>query len=378
MDSTGRVKRFVGSNDGVNETLTLQTNLVGNFQTGSFAHNALVGLDLDRDQEDRRFLSTNSSFEITTIDAFNPDYSGSPTRDELDFTSLNEDQRFNALGLYVQDQISVGDRWHLLLGGRYDVVNEVQEQFVADTTVTQDESAFSPRGGLVYQPTEFLSLYGSVSRSFVPNSGLRVDGSTIDPERGTQYETGVKTEWLDGQLSATLASYILRKTNVQMTDPNNPSFKVATGEAASRGVELDVSGQVVRGWQLIGSYAYTDTEILEDDNKELEGNQLKEAAEHSGSFWSTYELQSGILQGLKFGGGVFYVGERQGDRGNSFQLPSYTRIDATLSYGRNNWRVGLNLKNITDTEHVVATAGSFSKIEPGIPFTVIGTASVTF
>jgi len=382
-DSTETVSRFLGSNDAVNETFTLQTSLIGNFRTGALDHSVLAGIDLNRDQEDRTFQSTNSSFDITTINAFDPVYdNATPSRDELTFTSLDKEDEFDALGLYVQDRISIAERWHLLIGGRYDVVDQVSTRFAPDTTTStstlQNDHAFSPRGGLVYQPTAFLSLYGSVSRSFVPNGGTRVDGSTIDPERGTQYEAGVKSEWLDGQLSATIAGFVLQKTNIEMTDPDNTNFSVATGEAESRGVELDISGQVVSGWRLIGSYAYTDTEIVEDDNEELEGNTFPEAAEHSGSVWSTYELQDGALRGLKFGGGLFYVGEREGDRANSFQLPSYTRIDATLSYGRDNWRVGLNLKNLTDTEHVVATAGSFSKIHPGIPFTAMGTVSVTF
>lgn len=382
-DSTETVTRFLGSNDAVNETFTLQTSLIGNFRTGPLDHSVLAGIDLDRDQEDRTFDSTNSSFEITTINPFDPVYDdGTPSRGQLTFTALDKEDEFDALGLYVQDRISIAEQWHVLLGGRYDVVDQTSTQFDPDTTTStttlQNDHAFSPRGGLVYQPTEFVSLYGSISRSFVPNGGMRVDGSTIDPERGTQYEAGIKSEWLGGQLSATLAGYVLQKTNIQMTDPDNTNFSVATGKAESHGVELDVSGQVVRGWRLIGSYAYTDTEIVEDDNEELEGNTFPEAAEHSGSFWSTYEVQDGALRGLKFGGGLFFVGEREGNRANSFQLPSYTRIDATLSYGRDNWRVGLNLKNLTDTEYVVATSGAFKKIHPGIPFTAMGTVSVTF
>jgi len=381
-DSTGVVSRFVGSNDGVNETFTLQTNLIGTFQTGDVDHSAMLGLDLDRDEEDRVFESTNPSFDITTIDPFDPVFEGTPSRDELDFTSLDKEDEFDALGVFVQDQISMGDRWHFLVGARYDVVDQTSTQFDPDTTTStttlQNDHAFSPRGGLVYQPTEFLSLYGSISRSFVPNGGMRVDGSTIDPERGTQYEGGVKSEWLGGQLSATAAGFFIEKTNVEQTDPDNPDFSVAAGEVESFGAELDVSGQVVSGWQLIGSYAYTDTEIVDDDNESVEGNSLLEVPEHSASFWSTYEVQSGTLRGLKVGGGVFFVGEREGDRTNSFQLDSYTRIDATLSYGHDNWRAGVNLKNITDTEHAVATSGAFGKIHPGAPITAIGTVSVTF
>lgn len=91
--------------------------------------------------------------------------------------------------------------------------------------------------------------------------------------------------------------------------------------------------------------------------------------EHAFSLWSTYELQKGNLQGLGFGLGLFYVGEREGDLDNTFSLPSYLRTDAALFYRRNNFRAALNLQNLFDNEYF-ETGESRLRVFPGAPRTV--------
>lgn len=97
--------------------------------------------------------------------------------------------------------------------------------------------------------------------------------------------------------------------------------------------------------------------------------------EHAASLWTTYEIQKGNLQGLGFGVGVFFVGERQEDTGNSFQVPSYTRTDASIFYKRDNWRFALNIKNLFDINYIESATRN-TRITPGIPFTVLGTVSI--
>ncbi|MEH2081941.1 MAG: TonB-dependent receptor [Nostoc sp.] len=108
-----------------------------------------------------------------------------------------------------------------------------------------------------FSPIEPISLYTSYSSSFVPVIGNAVDNSVFEPQRGTQYEVGVKAD-LSDRLSATLAAYQIAKTNVLTTDLNNPSFSIQVGEQRSRGVELDIAGEILTGWKIIAAYAYTD------------------------------------------------------------------------------------------------------------------------
>ncbi|ASC71749.1 TonB-dependent siderophore receptor [Halomicronema hongdechloris C2206] len=379
ISDAGELQRFVFSNDAIETSYGLQTNLVGDFQTGTVGHEVLFGFDLNREVEDRQGRSTDDSFGVTTINIFDPVYDdGTPSRDELNFTAVDINNRTDSLGIYLQDLIAFTDNLKLLIGGRFDLVSQNNENRLSDTTETQDDTAFSPRIGLVYQPIEPLSLYASFSRSFVPNGGDG-QGGILPPERGTQYEVGLRGELLEGRLSANLAAFNITKSNIAVGVPGPPAgLQRAIGEQRSRGIELDIAGEISDGWRIIASYAHTHTEITEDNGSDQEGNELQGVPRNAASLWTTYEFQQGDLQGLGLGAGVFFVGDREGNLDNNFELPSYARVDARISYQRDNWEAALNFKNLFDIDYVESPGFGRFSLDPGIPFTVIGTFSVEF
>jgi iron complex outermembrane recepter protein len=285
-------------------------------------------------------------------------------------------------GTYIQDQIALTDSLKLLIGGRYDWISYRNETLdfgsLGNTTTEpyQNDGAFSPRIGLVYQPSDTVSLYASYSRSFLQSTGFNPDGRRFESTRGTQYEVGVKTDFLDGALSATLAAYHLTKTNITTPDPDNPLFSIQTGEQQSQGVELNATGEILPGWNIIASYAYTDAEVTED-NTIPEGNRLANVPENQASLWTTYTIQEGDLRGLGFGLGLFYVGERQGDLANSFQLDDYLRTDAAVYYQRGRFRSAINIQNLFDIEYANSSFGR-TATERGNPFTIVGSVSWKF
>ncbi len=352
-------------------TYHLDTNLLGKFNTGSVEHQLLVGFDLTRDD-------INSIFEFGAaqpVDIFNPVFdqsvnvTGQPTTDS--FT------RRDTLGLYLQDQVTITENLKLLLGGRVDFFREKSNDLLTNIETSQSDTAFSPRVGIVYQPIQPLSFYASYARSFVPTIGLAADGDTFRPERGTQYEIGLKAEITD-QLSASLALYDLTRSNVTTPDPGNPGFSVQTGKQRSRGIEFDIGGEVLPGWNIIGGYAYTDARITEDNDPTIVGNRRFSAPEHTFNLWTTYKIQQGDLQGLGFGLGFFFTGERFTDNANTVELPSFFRTDAAIFYERNRFRAALNFRNIFDVENFTSNAGSSSFVNRGAPFTVQGTISWQF
>ena len=354
------------------DVYALDTNVVGKFQTGSLQHQVVFGLNFDSLSVSRDLFLA----QLAPIDIFNPVYGRVPGDNILEIISENSSE---SVGFYVQDQISLLENLKLVLGGRFDVVNQEQENLVSSTTSEQEDEAFSPRVGIVYQPIQPVSLYASFSRSFNPATPgtILASGETAAPERGTQYEVGIKTDFLEGRLSSTLAFYELTRSNVLTPDVNNPFASVQTGEQRSRGIELDVAGEILPGWNVIASYAYTDAEITKDNEVTL-GNRLINVPENSASLWTTYELQSGALKGLGFGVGLRYVGERQGDLENSFELPSYLRTDAAIYYRRNNLRAALNVNNLFDIEYFEAAQYGRAGIFPGEPLTVVGKISWEF
>ncbi|MBR8836533.1 MAG: TonB-dependent receptor [Stigonema ocellatum SAG 48.90 = DSM 106950] len=213
-------------------------------------------------------------------------------------------------------------------------------------------------------------------RSFNPvfASVLNNTSTLFEPERGTQYEVGVKAD-LNNRLSGTLAFYDLTRTNVVVPTPN-PLLSLQTGEQRSRGVELSLAGEILPGWNIIAGYAYTDAEITKDTTFPV-GNILSNVPKHSFNLWTTYEFQRGPLQGFGFGAGFFFVGDRQGDLTNTFELPSYFRTDAAIFYKRGQFRAALNFRNLFDVDYFESATGRFN-VYPGDPFTVQGTISVSF
>lgn len=207
----------------------------------------------------------------------------------------------------------------------------------------------------------------------MPTIGVAANGDTFRPERGTQYEVGVKAD-INDRLSANLALYDLTRSNVTTPDPNTPGFSVQTGRQRSRGVEMDISGEILPGWNIIGGYAYTDARITEDNDLSIVGNRRYSAPEHSFNVWTAYTIQDGDLQGLGFGLGLFFTSERFADNANTVVLPSFLRTDAAIFYERDRFRAAVNFRNIFDVEGFT-TNGSSSFVNRGAPFSVQGTIS---
>ena len=384
-EETGIMTRFWAQQPQDSESFTLQTNVVGEFMTGSIEHTLLIGVDFNYTDDNFNTLTRLDPMTPLELDIFNPVYNAFP-RPDFDQLPLLSDQRAETtrLGVLLQNQIEFLDNLILLAGLRFDTVEQDlitnPTDFGPDAAETsQTEDAFTPRLGLVYQPIPEISLYASYSEIFAPSIAetTTVDGDQLPFETGEGFEVGIKSELLDGRLAATLAYFDITRQDVASDDPDNPFFFIATGEQRSRGVELDIIGEILPGWNILGSYAYIDAEIT-DDNTFEEGNQLPSAPRHSANLWTTYEIQSGRLQGLGLGLGFNFVDERTGDLANSFEVDSYFITNAALSYRRDNWRAALNLRNLFDVDYIADTSNRERGNNPGDPFTIVGSISVEF
>jgi iron complex outermembrane recepter protein len=360
------------------QSYILQTDLIGRARTGIVEHSLLFGAELSRTTGNNDNFTTSRPFSFS-FDIFNPRYGGSiPSPSIQDFDSSFET---NTIGVYAQNLLAIGEQVKVLLGGRLDWSETFSEESFEGTTTSSYSSpsaTFSPRVGIVYQPIEPVSLYGSWSRSTLPQSGLDRQGDPFVPITGDQFEIGVRGELLNGDLIANLAAYQITRQNDFIPDPVDPDrFQIQVGERRSRGIEFDLSGEPLPGLRLIASYAYSDAQITEDAEGGNQGNQVGNVPRHSGSLWAVYEIQSGDLEGFGFGTGVFLVGDRPGDSENSFELPSYARLDAVLYYRQDRWKVQLNATNLLDTTYF-ESSNSRNNVYYGAPFTIRGTVSYTF
>ncbi|MBD3885231.1 TonB-dependent siderophore receptor [Phormidium tenue FACHB-886] len=365
------IERGAQRSDELQENFSVQTELLGEFSTGSINHNLLVGVEYAR----YRFAYDFFDASLGSIDIFDPEYGDEPG----DYSpSSGEEYGTRNVGVYFQDLIYLTSNLIVLGGGRLDFNDSFyRDTLNGSTNNERSDTSFSPRLGIVYQPGEDTSLYFNWANAFTPNifGGRSRTGEAFEPEEAEQFELGLKQEFFDDRLSANLALYNITRQNVSTTDPEDPDFNIQTGEQTSRGVELDVTGEILPGWNVIATYAYTDA-FVSEDNTIPEDDRLAGIPEHTASLWTTYEIQSGSLQGLGFGLGLVYVDEREAQLPNTgVTLPSFFRTDVRLSYRRDNWLAALNIKNLFDIEYY-NTQGFF--IMPQAPFTVLANISVEF
>ena len=379
-EETGMAFRFFASQPQDGESYSLQTSTEGEFATGKINHELLFGLDLNL-AEDNFNKQTRLDLETPLeLDLFNPIYGQTP-RPDFDTLPFIEDRAIETrrLGIFAQDRIAFGEKFFLLGGLRYDTVEQILTDNLEQTEVSETYNSVVPRVGIVYKPTKPVSLYASYSQSFTPNDeDTTSDGQFLEPEEGEGFEFGVKSEFLKGKLFTTLAYFNIDKQNVATENPDDGFSSVTTGEQSSQGIELDVAGEIMSGWNIIASYAYIDSEVSEDEVIEV-GNRLFNAPENSASLWTTYQLQQGNLQGLGFGMGFNFIGEREGDLENSYQLDSYFITNAAVFYERDKWRAGLNFKNLFDVDYIAGASEPRERgNDRGEPFTVLGSISYEF
>lgn len=362
-------------------------DLTGHFSTWDFEHTLLIGTDYYHGVD----AGASSEFRgnVPTINVFNPVYGFTDfLNDPIGPFSKIKNEWY---GFYVQDQVALWEQWQLLFGSRFD-----HAEFKASGSKKRVDE-FSPRVGLLYHPVPWLGVYADYVKTFnAANQGTTGTGDIPDPEKSREYEVGLKGEWLDGKLSANLAFFELTKSNVQTPLPAPFVDKVAvTGEQVSRGIELDLSGQLTESWKLIATYASTDTEVTKDSapldtvigssGSGNTGHRFSNVPRNSGSVWTTYDFSGLGAQGFSAGAGVFLASDRAGNIDNSFDMPGYARVDSMLKYqrkvGLSNVTLQFNIENLLDKEYIASSNGFASFIHqtmPGTPRTFLGSVKVEF
>lgn len=332
---------------------------------------------------------------VPSIDAFNPVHAPFDILSQPILETLAVDDEEQWYGLYLQDQLQLPYRVYLLAGFRYD--NATIRDKLTGTDTSQDD-AITPRFGLLWRPLPEISLYGNYVESFGRSNGQTATGF-LPPEGAQQWEVGLKTELLGGRLTGSLAWFDLTKQNIPVADPDPllaaAGFVVPSGEARNRGLELDVAGEILSGWKLIGGYALLDSEITKDREAVVDeegnvigfttgnqGHRFFGVPRSGGSLWTTYELQEGAMRGLKLGAGVLARSQSQGDIANAFQIPGYVVANLMAGYS---WKQGpsrvslqLNVDNLLDKEYFLPSPFGQTFVGVGAPRSFLGLVRVEF
>lgn len=371
------------------DTITADTSLQINFDTGPLAHNVLAGVDYQNiDGENFQQFNTGVAQGIPNLSLTSPSYGGAmPTRDltQLNPAYTNTETEREQIGFYLQDQMSIGEL-QLIASGRYDTYEQDTLNKKNGVITPLSQHAFTGRLGALYELPVGLAPFVSYSESFEPQAGQTYQGDAFDPVTGRQYEMGVKYQPRGMNALFTLAAYDLRRQKVPVGHPGAGSSgipsnaQIQIGEVKVQGAELEGRGEVLPGFEVVLTGTYTDSEITQGApasgvTPSTTGTRLLGAPVWMGSTFLSYDFGAsrpeGRLAGLTLGGGARYVGGSDGtttyatingvQQFNAFTTDSFVLVDAYASYdlGRlssalSGAQLALNVANLFDEKHVTA------------------------
>lgn len=380
----GTLDRFfnVGLSGGRSDRYYMTANLLGKVEAFGIKHNLLFGFDYFH--SDHRG-QVNCCTPAPAFNIFAPTYAPYKfiTSDpSLDF-KYNLTQAWH--GYYFQDQIELPYNIFLSAGLRYDDASSMDN---TGRSSGSKDNRVSPRGGVLWRPIPWLSVYGSYTENFGAANNLfrAANQNAAPPQTAQQWEGGVKTELFDGKLLATASYFDLTKQNIGVPDLFDPNVTRTIGEAESRGLEFDVSGEVLPGWRVIAAYTHLGyakitKDVGYDGGPGNTGKRFYLAPRNFGSLWSTYEFQNPDFAGLKLGAGVVAQDDRFGDPGNIYVLPAYAVFNLLASYSFKvhdaKLTAQINVDNLFDRNYYVGT-NSWAFITPGTPRAIRGSLRMEF
>lgn len=317
--------------------LLVDTQLEGRLQAGGAEHTVLAGLDVQRNQ------TSQSSWRAVTaaFDVYNPVYGNftPPAASQL-VRQPNVEQK--QLGFYAQDQIQWG-RFTATLGLRHDNARTDTEGRPAAAV---DDKAWTKRAGVTYQMDGGWAPYAGYSESFQPLGGVNAHGVPFKPQRGEQWEAGVKWQPPGQGISAFAALYTLREKNRKTSDPANPLNSLQIGEVKVNGFEAELTASLARHWDATLAYAYTDA-VIARSNAGDQGQRVASVPRHTASAWITHRFASEGRGGWSMGTGLRYTGS-QWSGTTAVSTPAALIADAMLAYDAGHWRLAFNVANLAD------------------------------
>lgn len=360
-------------------------NNIVEFSTAGLNHQLLVGADTMT--QDSYFLGRNvapieQGGKALGISLINPVY-GLTSAADYDIDSIKStptDTTAVRQGFYLQDQLDLTTSWNLLLGVRRDSFEDKNN--MASSKVDGNDSSW--RVGSTYQLTDWVRLYALKGTGFSPQataSQVPEVGGPFEAEQSSIIEAGARFSLLNDAIRLNVATYEMIRNNILQADPRGDvggdgrDDQIALGEVKSKGVEVDLLGDLTDSWVLNLNYAYNDTRIVESTSAitNAVGDKFANAPQHQIGIWSRYELDS-INSAIA--AGMDYVSDQLSIDGQ--HVKSYTVFDMSWQTRWQQWMFQANVKNLFDKTY--ATAGFIERTGhfPGEPRRLIVTASYQF
>lgn len=352
-----------------------QTDLIWDTRLAGVDQTLLFGFEIGREKSrNHRMTGTIAGGGLVPV--------SDPTVDaDVAFASTGSDAnnrtRASVAALYVQDQIRLSRAIEIVAGLRFDSFTlKVDDLRPAGTNFSRHDNLWSPRLGLIAKPSDKLSLYGSYSRSYLPQSGDQFSGLTpvtdaLKPERFDNLEVGAKWAPVEGLL-ATAALYRIDRTNTQARDVLGNIL--LTGATRSRGLELGLERGITNRWLISAGYAWQKAAVRKATSAAPAGREVPLVPRHTFSLWNRYEVTQYAGVGL----GVIARSKSYASISNLVTLPGYARVDGALFYKLpRGIEAQINVENLLGS-HYFPTAHNDNNIAPGAPRTIKATLGYSF
>jgi iron complex outermembrane receptor protein len=344
---------------------TLQNELAASFDQGPLVHDVLLGVDYAR-------THTGDSAESgmrTTGATINAELQLLPSVTSQDAKLMRTRPLGGAwssnTGIFVQDQLSIGESWNVLA-----TVRHATYELTGGQAPTTRKSKWVSRLGVVYKPAPDLSLYASSNTGFQVDALLGEDGRPLPPSVSRQIEVGTKLDLFDQRARLTAAWYRIRLDHgINRVSPEPPHFAVPGPGQTNSGVEVEFQGQVMPGLDI--SASYTGARVRNHD-----GSLPYGAPRHQWNAWANYRFQSGALQSWGVAGGVFARSRTRGrvESGGYFDIPGQLSAEANLTWYGDAWSATLGVRNLfARTLYAVNAESSFVPVREGRTFVLSAT-----
>ncbi|TVT37678.1 TonB-dependent receptor [Hymenobacter setariae] len=359
----------------------------GDFQLGNLRNRVVLGLDFQRFDSNVDFLGGNfdsrplglgaDAYRDFTGAAVAAAYATTPPAHYLITTKTNTYSAFLSDVLNLTDQLSV------LAALRVDHFDN-KGGILYSPVEAYSQTAFSPKFGIVYQPVkDRVALFANYQNSFTNLGSFVAPGGTVatiaKPERANQWEAGVKLDAAGGRVSATVSYYDIRVANRLRQAPTvaNPSAQLQDANQWSRGAELNLTANPVRGLNIVGGFAYNYSVYVKSDG-DVNGRRPNTASSpYLANAWVSYRQPEGPLQGLGLGFGGNYASDNKIVNSVAlgvFTLPSYTVLNASAFYDQPKYRLSVKVDNLTDKHYWIG----YTTMSPQKLRSIIGSVAYKF
>ncbi|MGJ8525111.1 Fe(3+)-pyochelin receptor [Halomonadaceae bacterium LMG 33818] len=286
-------------------------------------------------------------------------------------TSLDE------YGAYGKLTFRPWERLALIAGTRVSAFKQQNNNALTGVNVHHSSNAkVTPYGGFVFDLSDSTSLYASYSQVYDPQTETDAQGSMIKPRTGDQYETGIKSSFMNGRLNSRISLYRMYDKHRAAPLVNNPAAYTALGKTRNQGVELELTGNITPYWSVIAGYTYLNTKV------ETSGSSNDDAVftlmpKHMANLWTTYRFHQGPLNHLTVGAGINAVSDfSSSTKNNEVHAPGYAVTNLMAAYDVTpRLRLQMNANNIFNRKYYERVGSKSTFDMYGEPRSIFATAT---